>query len=223
MTPIREAITLPALFLTVTLLGGLRVGQTVRLLEPSLTALVLAVLLIGTLIRSRVLEPVLLLHGSRTALENVSGAVVLIALFGASAQAINVVLPEAGLLHAGFAILLFVQIMTMNAAASGRIATLRSLFVLFGSTFVLRHIVIEALYAPDRGLLHRVLTTMLSGASLGGITYESNAAVTGYVAFFTLLLFAIGLVLLPVERGGGLVVRGEAEAALVKQAQEGGG
>lgn len=220
MTPLREAVILPGVFLTVTLLGGLRVSDTVRLLPPSLTALVLAVLLIGTLVRSGALQPLLLMNGSRGVLENVSGAIVLATLFAASAQAINAVLPERSLLHAGFAILFFCQLMTMNAAATGRVSTLRSLLVLFGSMFVLRHIVIEALYAPDRGLLHRLLTTMMSGASLGGIVYEPNAAVTGYVAFFALMLFVIGLLLLPLPLSTALVRRAATKSALTERAPE---
>jgi hypothetical protein len=197
VTQVREAIVLPSLFLTVALLGGLRVSDAVRLLPPSLTALVLAVLLLGTLTRGGVLVPQALMNPSRPVLENISGAVVLITLFGASTQAINLLLPEHGLLHAAFAIFLFCQIMTMHATGVGRSGLLRSVLVLLGSLFVLRYIVVEALYAPDGGMLKRVLTTLMSGATLGGIVYEPHAAITGYAAFFTLMLFVTGLALLP--------------------------
>jgi hypothetical protein len=207
MTPLREAVALPALFLTVALLGGLRIGGTVVLLPPSLTALVLAVLLFGTLARGRVLVPHALLHGGRTGLENVSGAIVLAALFAASAQAVNLLLPERGLLHAAFAIFLFVQLLTMNAAGAGRPGVLRSVLVLFGSLFVLRFIVVEALYAADGGLLQRLLRTLMSGISLGGIAYDPNAPVTGYIAFFALALYVIGLLLLPTAPSTALVRR----------------
>lgn len=205
MTPVREAVVLPSIFLTVALLGGLRVATTVKLVAPSLTALLLAMLLIATLVRGRVFLSAAFMHVARTPVENASGIVVLLTLFAATAQAISLLLPDRGLLHAGFAIFFFCQLMTMNAMGPDRVATLRSVFVLFGSLFVLRHIVIEAMYAPERGLLHRVLTTLMSGASLGGITYEPNAAVTGYVAFLTLLLYLIGLWLLPAGTGTALV------------------
>ena len=197
MSPLREAIVLPTLFLTVTLLGGFRVSEAVRLVPPSLSALVLAMLLLPTLVRGRVLVPDVLLNGSRTPLENLSGGVLLLAAFAASAQAINLLLPERGLLHAAFAVLLFCQLLTMNAARTDRAGTLRTLLVLLGSLFVLRYIVIEALYASERGLLHRVLTALMSGATLGGIAYDPNRPVTGYVAFLTLLLYVIGLMLMP--------------------------
>jgi hypothetical protein len=207
MTPTREAIVLPALFLTVTLLGGLRVSDAVQLLPPSLTALVLALLLLGTLARGGVLLPHVLMDQSRTALENLSGAVVLLTAFAASAQALSLLLPERGLLHAAFAIFCFCQVMTMNAAGVNRAGQLRSVLVLLGSMFVLRYVIIEALYAPGGGLLHRVLTTLMSGATLGGIAYDPHAPVTGYVAFFTLLLYVVGLVLLPAAPSAALIQR----------------
>jgi hypothetical protein len=58
-------------------------------------------------------------------------------------------------------------------------------------------VVLAALYDPNGGLTKRVLMTMLEGVTLGGLTYQSPAPVTGYVAFFTVLLFLIGVTLLP--------------------------
>ena len=57
--------------------------------------------------------------------------------------------------------------------------------------------VLGALYDPAGGLTKRVLMTMLEGVTLGGLTYQSPAPATGYVAFFTVLLFLIGVTLLP--------------------------
>ncbi len=197
MTPLREAVVLPVIFLTVAFCGGFRAAATVKLVAPTLTSLVLAVPLLALLVRSGVIPVMTLLSGLRTPLENVSGAVVLAALFGASAQALNLLIPDTGLLHAAFAIFVFCQLLTMGAATVNRPAILRGLLVLFGSLFVLRYILVEALYARDGGLMQRVLTTLMSGASLGGISYEPNAPVTGYMAFFTLVLYFVGLLLLP--------------------------
>src|SRR5688572_10814597 len=116
MTPLREAFILPGLFLTVTLLGGLRVNETIRLLPPALSALVLAVMLLGALVRAGVVVPAVLLDAERKPLENLSGAVVLMTLLAATAQAINLVVPERGLLHFAFAVFLFVQLLSLTAA-----------------------------------------------------------------------------------------------------------
>jgi hypothetical protein len=215
MTAAREAIGLPLLFLTVVLLGGFRVAEQVRLVPPSLTALVLAVLLIGTLIRSAAIQPLALLNGSRTAAENLSGGIVLLTLFAASAQVLNLLMPDRGLLHAVFAIFLFCQLLTIGAAQTNRAGVLRSLAVLLGSLFVLRFIVIEALYASDGGLLQRLLTTLMTGVSLGSISYEPNAPATGYVALFTLMLYMGGLLLLR-PAGSTALARRDSAAAIVR-------
>jgi hypothetical protein len=75
MSATREAVVLPLMFLTVALLGGLRVGAVVRLVPPALAALVLGMLLLGALARARVLVPDALMHAA-IPLENTSGAVV---------------------------------------------------------------------------------------------------------------------------------------------------
>lgn len=197
MTSQREAFLLPGLFLTVTLLGGLRVTDAIHLLPPSLPAIVLAVVLVGALVRAEVVVPEALLAADRTPLENLSGAVVLATLFAGTAQAINLVVPEHGLLHFAFVVFLFVQLLSLSAAGIGRRGMLRGLFVLLTAAFVLRFIVLESLYAADGGTLKRVLTALLAGVTLGGIEYQPHAAVTGYVAFFTLAVYVAALVLLP--------------------------
>jgi hypothetical protein len=197
MSATREAIVLPVIFLTVTLLGGLRIAQAVRLVPPPLTALILGVVLLGALVRAGALAPDRLMNVRRSPMENVSGLIVLLTLFAASAQVFNLVTPERGLLHAVFVICLFVQLATTLAGVTGRTSLLRSLMVLFGAAFVLRFIVLESLYAPDSGLLKRLLTAIIEGASLGTIEYQPNARATGYVAFFALALYMIGLTLLP--------------------------
>jgi hypothetical protein len=197
MSTMREAFVLPVLFLTVGLLGGLRIAEVVRLVPPPLIALVLAMLLLGILVRSGALAPEGLMSAARSPLENLSGAMVLATLFGASAQMFNLLTPEYGLLHVAFSVCFFVQLATTLAGVSGGQNLLRSLVVLFGSAFVLRFIVLEALYAPDSGVVKRVLTAVIQGASLGTIGYQPNAAATGYVAFLTLAMFMTGLALLP--------------------------
>jgi hypothetical protein len=197
MTPVRESFLLPGIFLTVTLLGGLRIDAGVHLVPPSLSAMVLAVILTGALVRARVVVPAKLLDAMRAPLENLSGAVVLVTLLAATAQAVNLVVPDRGLLHFVFAVFLLIQFLSLAAAGIDRRGMLRSLFVLLGSTFALRFIVLESLYAADGGTVKRVLTALMSGVTFGGIEYAPHAPITGYAAFATLSLYMIGLVLLP--------------------------
>jgi hypothetical protein len=197
MTTTREALVLPCMFLSVALLGGLRIASGVRLVPPSVVALMLGMALLGALARAGALSPDRLMNAARTGLENVSGLVVLVTLFAASAQIFNLLTPESGLLFIVFSLYFFIQLMTTLAGVTGRVSILRSLTVLFAAAFVLRFVVLESLYAAESGLLKRLMTALLQGVSVGAIDYQPNAASTGYVGFFTLALFIVGLALLP--------------------------
>ena len=214
MTPLREALILPGLFLSVTLLGGLHPGSPDVWLTPSLAVVVLGVLLVGTLARGGVLAVGDFLSARRTAIENASGSVVLVSLTAASAQVFNAVVPETGLLHALFIAFFFIQILTTMAGSSGPRPLLRSLGVLLTGGFVLKWLVLEALYAPATGTARRMLTLLLEGVSLGAIDYEPHAAVAGYVALLAIALYLVGLWLLVASR------RPWATAAIVAHHQD---
>jgi hypothetical protein len=195
MSPLREGLIVPCLFLTVALLGGLRLGDQVRFVPPPLVALVLGILIVAALVRSGALIPDRLMHQRRTPIENVCGLIVLLTLFAASAQIFNLVTPDAGLLHLLVSVFFFVQLLTALTAVRDRVSMLRGLAVLLGSAFVLRFIALESLYAPGRGLMKRVMTALLEGFTLGALEYEPAGALTGYVAFLSLVLYLIGLLL----------------------------
>ena len=57
MTAVREAVYLPLIFLTVTLLGGIRLGSRVALVPASLFSLVLGLMLLGVLVKAGALAP----------------------------------------------------------------------------------------------------------------------------------------------------------------------
>jgi hypothetical protein len=203
MTPVREAVVLPLVFLTVGLLGGLRIAGDVRFVAPPLMALVLGLLAVASLVRARALSPEIFMHAGRTGMENVSGAVVLISLYAASAQVFHLVIPERGLLHLIFGTFFFIQLLTTMAGGTGRVGMLRSFVVLLGSAFILRWVVLESLYAPDTGFLQRLVTTLAGGITLGAVDYAPHTALTGYTAFFAVALYLAGLALLapPAARG----------------------
>ena len=174
MTPLRESFALPCLFLTVALLGGLRLGVPgvdVRLVPPPLVSLVLAVLLLGALVRSRVFTPDRLIGNHRAPIENVSGSVVLLTLFAASAQTFNLLTPDSGLLHVLVSLFFLVQLLTTLTAVRDRVGMLRSLAVLMGCAFFLRFVALESLYAPGGGVLKRVMTALMEGVTLGALDY----------------------------------------------------
>ena len=197
MTLAREVFHLPLLFLTVALLGGVRVTDRVALLPPPLFALVLSVLLLGVLIRCGALALERLMNASRPTLANWNGLSVLLAILSASAQVFNLVTPESGLPRVIFSVFLFILLFNTLAASPDRVSVLRSLGVIFGSAFVLKFIVLAALSDPLGGRLKRALLALLDGLTLGTLTQEVVRPATGYLAFFTLALFIAGLALLP--------------------------
>jgi hypothetical protein len=197
MTPAREAFVLPLIFLTVLLLGGLRIAASTLLLPPSIFALVLGILLIRLLFQSGALAPERLLSPSRRTLANVNGVIVLVALLGAAAQTFALLIPDSGLPRIAFNVFFLLLMVNTAAADPDRLRLLRSLAVTFGAAFVLKFVVLAELSAPGTGRLKRVLQVMLEGITLGTLTQEVQHPVTGYVGFLTLGLFLVGIYLLP--------------------------
>lgn len=197
MTAAREALTLPAVFLTVALFGGLRVTDRVALVPPPLFALVLSVLLIGLLVRCGACAPDRLVHPRRPALANLNGAIVMLAVFLASAQAFNLATPDSGVPRLLVSLFFLVLLANTLAASPDRVRVLRSLFIILGSAFVVKFVVLTAMSSPGDTLVSRMLRLMLDGATFGAVTQGESHAATGYVAFATLMLYVFGLALLP--------------------------
>ncbi len=205
MSVLSEAVLLPAIFLTVALLGGLRIGPAVSLLPPPVAAIVLAALLLAALVRAAVLVPQDFVRRERSPLQNLSGAVVIAALVAASAQVFNLLTPDRGFYRLLFTTFFVVQMLTTLAGIRERRALLRSLTVLFGAAFVLRFLILEALYSTSGGTLSRVLTLLMEGVSLGTLQYEPHGASTGYTALAALALYLFGLFLLRADPPSALV------------------
>jgi hypothetical protein len=192
-------ILLPTIFLLVILLGGLRIEAQTRafiFLPPPLITLILAVLLMLLCARGRLIEFHEWVSSDRPALTNFSHALTLLALFFASAQALNSVMPESGLLHWLFSFFLLWTLWNNQFAGFDARKLLRSLSVLFGTAFALKHLLLAGLYAPEGGWLRRLGGALLEGVSLGTLDTESFAPATGYISFFTLALYVVGLILL---------------------------
>ena len=151
----REAVILPAAFLTVVLLGSIRMTDAMSLAPPSVFALVLGLLVVRVAVQSGTLAPQRLLGASRSTLANVNGLIVLLALWLASAQVIAILIPETGLPRIGFGVFLLILLLNTAAAAPDRIRLLRSLAVTFGALFLLKFVVLRELSAPGTGVVKR--------------------------------------------------------------------
>ena len=197
MTAAREAIYLPVLFLTVTLLGSLRPGAAVMLAPPSLFSLILGVLLVGVLVQSGAFVPVRVMNGSRSALANLNGGVMVAALLVAAAQVFSLLTPDAGLPRVLFSIYFLVLMINTMAASPDRVRVLRSLAVTFGAAFVLKFIVLDALSDPAGGRLTRLIQVLFEGVTLGTLTQDTQHPAAGYVAFAAIVMFLVSVALLP--------------------------
>ncbi|MBA2703232.1 MAG: hypothetical protein H0U60_05195 [Blastocatellia bacterium] len=194
---------LPFLFLTVALLGGLRVGSDDHafiFFPPPLIALILAVLLMLLFVRGGLIELRAWIAGNNPPLTNVSHIWVLLTLFFASAQAFNSVLPERGLLHWLFSFFFLWTLWNNQFSSFDARRLLRSLVVLFGTAFILKHLLLASLYAPDGGWLKRAAGLFAQGVTLGALDAPAFAPATGYISFFTLGLYIAGLMLMSVNQ-----------------------
>lgn len=190
-------VLLPTIFLTVALLGGVRVeagGGALLFVPPPLVTLILATMLLVLFARGGALRVGRWLSADNGTVENVSHALTLGALFFASAQAFNSVLPDAGLPRLVLAFFFFWTLWQNQFSAFDARRLLRSLAALFGTAFVVKHLLLASLTDSGGGWLRRLTAAMLEGVALGGPAY---AASTGYVSFFTLALYVGGLFLLP--------------------------
>jgi len=126
----------------------------------------------------------------------------LLTLFFASAQAFNSVLPERGLLHWLFSFFFLWTLWNNQFSSFDARRLLRSLTVLFGTAFVLKHILLAGLYSTEGGWLKKLAGVLLQGASLGTLDAPVFAPATGYISFFTLALYVAGLLLLTFHSNG---------------------
>lgn len=195
----REGLLLPWLLLSSALLAGLRLTESghMQFLIPPLASLVAMLLLLMVLVQTGIVHPGLLMNERRSTLENLNGAMLLLALAAASAQVVSAVTPEAGLPLVLGVIFFFALLLNTLAAQPGRTRALRALFIAFFTAFTVKFILLDALYAPGKSLGGRLLTGLLEGVTLGSLDHVLWAPGTGYVVFLALVIYFVALTLMP--------------------------
>ena len=194
-------ISLPIVFLTVTLLGGLRLGASDNafiFLKPALVCLVFAAILMVLLIRSRLIDAACWFGEDIPILANVANGAVLLTLFAASAQMFNSLLPEKGLpfwvVGFCFAWTLWNDLFAEFDARK----LIRSLGALFAMAFVTKYLILANLTAPDSsGWLQRLFENPAKEAFTWLLDLPRYSAGTGYIQFFAAALYLLGLFLTP--------------------------
>ncbi len=192
---------LPIVFLAVTLLGGMRLGavdNSFIFLKPALICLVFSALAMVLFFRSGLISIEGWLSEGFPTFRNAANAAILMTLFAATVQLFNSLLPEQGL---PFWIVGFCFFWTLwNNLFSGfdTKRLLRSLGALFGLAFVVKYLVLANLTAPTgTGWLQRMIENPGREAFTWLLDLPQFSPGTGYIQFFTLVLYLIGLYLTP--------------------------
>lgn len=192
-------ILLPMIFLTVALLGGLRIDVETKaflFVPPPLITLILSVFLMVLFVRGHAIEIRQWLKSDQPALTNVSHVLTLLTLYFGSAQAFNSVLPERGLLFWLFSFFFLWTLWNNQFSNFDARRLVRSLAVLFGTAFFLKHMFLASLFSPEGGWAKKLAGFFLELGTLGTIDSQVFAPATGYISFFTLALYVLGLILL---------------------------
>ncbi|MDQ4123859.1 MAG: hypothetical protein M3209_20665, partial [Acidobacteriota bacterium] len=193
-------LLLPLVFLTVALLGGLRVGaerQNFIFIPPPLVCLILASLLMLLFLRGRLIFFGNWISHDFPLLTNAANGITLLTLFFASAQALNSALPESGFLFWLFSFFFLWTLWNNLFSEFDAKRLLRSLAVLFGTAFLLKHLILAAFAAPEESGWYKLINYIFEGIPRAVLGIPNFAPATGYISFFALALYVLGLLSLP--------------------------
>ncbi|MGI8641578.1 MAG: hypothetical protein ACR2MG_16735 [Pyrinomonadaceae bacterium] len=196
-----QYIFLPLIFLTVALLGGLRlnaVDSALIFLKPPLICLIFATILLVLFFRAGLLKLEGWFSESFSTLKNIANATVLLTLFFASTQIFNSLLPEKGLPFWVFAFCFFWTLWNNLFVEFQGKRLLQSLGSVFALAFVSKYLILAYLTAPASESWWR---DILENPTQEFFTFLFDlprfSAGTGYIQFFAVIFFLLGLFLLP--------------------------
>lgn len=193
-------LILPLIFLTVTLLGGLRLSaenNVFLFLKPALICLIFAAIILILFFRGRLI----LLEGwfseDFSILKNTANGLVLLSLYTASVQLFNSLLPEKGLPFWIIGFFFFWTLWNNLFVDFQAKRLLKSLGSLFGLAFVTKYLVLASLTTTGESTwTQKIFEGIMKEASFGLLDLPKFSSGTGYIQFFTLILYVVGLFLL---------------------------
>lgn len=192
---------LPAIFLSVTLLGGLRIAGddgAFVFFRPALVCLIFAAILLVLFARSGVLRLDGWFSESFTPLKNIANGFVIATLFAAATQIFNSLLPEYGLTFWIVAFCFFWTLWNNLFADFDPRKLFRSLGGLFGLAFVAKYLILANLTAPAGRTWFEALTENPGQEVITRLLdLPRYSGATGYIQFFAVGLFLLGLYLFP--------------------------
>lgn len=198
-----QYIALPVVFLTVALLGGLRLSaadNNLLFLKPALICLIFAVILLVLFFRANLLKLEGWFSESFSTLKNIANASVILTLFFASTQIFNSLLPEKGLPFWIFAFCFFWTLWNNLFVEFQGKRLLQSLGSVFALAFVSKYLILAYLTAPAseswwRGILENPTQEFFTFL----FDLPRFSAGTGYIQFFAVIFYLLGLFLLSPE------------------------
>lgn len=197
---ILQYIVLPIIFLTVTLLGGLRLSidnNAFIFLKPALVCLIFATILLILFFRGKLLNLSGWFSEDFTTLRNIANSLILLTLFTASVQVFNSLLPEKGLPFWIVGFFFFWTLWNNLFIDFQAKRLLQSLGSLFGLAFVVKYLVLANLVSTGESTwTQKIIEGLMREASFGLLELPKFSSGTGYIQFFTLVLYVIGLILL---------------------------
>jgi hypothetical protein len=206
-TAVRAYILLPLIFLTVALLGGLRIeaeNSAFLFLKPALICLIFASVLLVLFFRAGLIRLDGWFSENFSTLKNIANALVLLALFAASTQIFNSLLPERGLPFWIIAFCFFWTLWNNLFSEFNPKKLIKSLGGTFALAFAVKYLVLANLSAPPSdSLWQRMTESPTREAFTWLLDLPRFAAATGYIQFFTLVFYLIGLFLLKPEMRDG--------------------
>jgi len=195
-----QYIFLPLLFLTVALLGGLRLNAAdgaFLFLKPALICLIYAGILLVLFFRANLIKLDGWFSENFSTLKNVANAAVLFSLFAASAQIFNSLLPERGLPFWIIGFCFFWTLWNNLFAEFDTRRLIKSLGGLFGLAFVVKYLVLANLTAPSsESWWQGIIQNPTQEAFTWLLDLPRFSAGTGYIQFFAVMFFLLGLFLL---------------------------
>lgn len=194
-------VAIPTVFIAVALLGGLRLGETDRafiFLKPALVCLVFGAMTLALFFRSGLIALDGWFSDEFPLPKNAANGAILLTLFAATVQIFNSLLPEQGLPFWVVGFCFFWTIWNNLFADFDTKRLLRSLVALFGLAFAVKFLVLANLTAPSSGgWIQRIFENPGKEAFTWLLDLPRYSAGTGYIQFFALALYLLGLFLTP--------------------------
>lgn len=202
---VRLYAVLPIIFLLVTLFGGMRfaaIDHSFLFLPPPLICLIFGAVTIFLIFRARLIEFDFWFNEQHPLLQNAANAGVILVIFAASVQVYNLLLPERGLASWVVTALFIWTLWNDIFVDFDQRKLLRSLAGLFAIAFVTKYLVLANLAVKnDANWLQRILENPGKEAATWFLDLPVYSPATGYLQFFTILLFLFGLFLTPRTAG----------------------